>query len=177
MTKSVLQDWVLDLPLMQQSVLLTVVRGPDNSPKYSASKLIVRWARRAFLKSSFLGRPLYTPYEKDGGSFYGPSCAEPDGPMRETRDATWEMLMAPVVNKYIQSLDEVPHYFQMHMMHAAEIIGYKHPDERIKFWWHSFYIRLAHDLHLLPETSKMMNSRLSDNRESWLERADKATVD
>jgi len=33
-------------------------------------------------------------------------------------------------------------------MHAAEILGYKHPNEPIRSWWHRTYLRLVHDLHL-----------------------------
>ena len=35
---NVLQDWVSDLPMMQQTVLLTAVRGPDGLPKYHAGR-------------------------------------------------------------------------------------------------------------------------------------------
>jgi hypothetical protein len=48
---SVVRDWVAALSLMQQSVLLTAIRGPDGVPKYHPSKYIVRWYRRAVLRS------------------------------------------------------------------------------------------------------------------------------
>jgi hypothetical protein len=64
----------------------------------------------------------------------------------------------------------------MHLMHAAEIIGYKHPDLRVRAWWRKFYERLAHDMHLWPESEEQLDRRLGDSRSQWLERADVATV-
>jgi len=33
------------------------------------------------------------------------------------------------LKEYLYSVDEVPHHFHLHLMHAAEILGYKHPDK------------------------------------------------
>lgn len=71
----------------------------------------------------------------------------------------------------------IPHHFQVHFMHAAEIVGYKHPDERIRKWWRTTYDYLVNDLHLHPETEDELDKRLGDNREGWLARANPATVD
>lgn len=169
MSKSVLQDWVSDLSFMQQSVLLTGVRGPDGMPKYHPSKYIIRWFRRSILLSSFARRAILNPFEPDGGSFYGPACDDPRGGL-------WEPLMDARASEYLRALDEMPHHFQMHLMHAAEIVGYKHPDLRVRAWWLTFYERLAHDMHLWPETEDQLDRRLGDSRDQWLERADTATV-
>lgn len=168
---SVLQPWVMELPFMQQSVLLTAVRGPDGVPKYHASKFIVRWYRRSVLISSFAKCAILNPWQEDGGSFYGPSCQPPPAGGDE-----WEAELEPRVADYMRSLDELPHHFQMHMMHAAEIVGYQHPAPRIAAWWYKFYGRLAHDMHLWPETRAQMCERLGDSRDGWLRRADEATV-
>jgi hypothetical protein len=170
MTKGVLQDWVSGITFMQQSVLLTAVRGPDDTPKYHPAKYITRWFRRSVLLSSFAGREILNPYEPDGGSFYGPACEPPfDG-------VSWEPVMDDRASEYLRALDELPHHFQMHLMHAAEIVGYKHPDRRVRAWWRRFYERLAHDMHLWPETEEQLDRRLGDSRSQWLERADVATV-
>lgn len=171
MAKSVLQDWVCGLTFMQQSVLLTAVRGPDDTPKYHPAKYIIRWFRRSVLLSSFAGRAILNPYEPDGGSFYGPACNEPNNP-----GEPWEPILDGRAGEYLKALDELPHHFQMHLMHAAEIVGYKHPDLRVRDWWRKFYERLAHDMHLWPETEEQLDRRLGDSREQWLERADVATV-
>lgn len=167
---AVLQGWVMELPFMQQSVLLTAVRGPDGVPKYHAVKPVTRWFRRSVMISSFAKRAILNPFEEDGGSFYGPSCAQP-------ADGRWEPEMTAVADGYMRALDELPHHFQMHMMHAAEIVGYKHPDQRVRKWWFLFYTRLAHDMHVYPEMCEQMDARLSDTRAGWLSRADVATVD
>ncbi len=169
--KSVIQEWVSGISMMQQSVLLTAVRGPDGIPKYHAAKYIIRWFRRSILLSSFAGVAILNPWEGDGGSFYGPSCEK--HPLHDD----WEKQLEKPASDYLKALDELPHHFQMHMMHAAEIVGYKHPDLRVRAWWREFYERLAHDMHLWPETEEQLDRRLGDSRQQWLERADVATTD
>ena len=167
---SVLQNWVEDLTLMQQTVLLTAVRGPDGTPKYGPVKLLQRWYRRCVLKSAMDGKALTNPYDNNGGSFTGPSIDQ------DHLQKQWEESMNNLVGEYIKSLDALPHHFQLHFLHAAEIIGYKHPDERIRVWWCSVYHRLVHDMHLHAENEQEMDDRLGDSREKWLARCDPATV-
>lgn len=167
----VLQDWVVHLPLMQQTVLLTAIRGPDNTPKYGPVKMLMRWYRRCVLLSAFDRAVLPDPVVEGGGSFTGPSV------VLTIDDATWHPAMNAVVDHYLRSLDALPHHFQLHFMHAAEILGYKHPDDIIRPWWHSVYLKLVKDMHVHPETEVEMDKRLGDNREGWLERNNAATVD
>ena len=75
--RSVIQDWVFDLPLMQQTVLLTGIRGPDGMAKYSSPKFIARWFRRCILLSAVDGCVLNNPVTLGGGSFTGPSVDNP----------------------------------------------------------------------------------------------------
>jgi hypothetical protein len=84
--------------------------------------------------------------------------------------------MNEIVSEYVRDLDAIPHHFQMHLMHAIEILGYKHPDPIIRGWWNQVYIRLVNDLHLHPETEEELDSRLGDSRDGWLARADPATI-
>lgn len=192
----VLQPWVMQLPLMQQSVLMTAVRGPDGVAKYHPVKNLMRWYRRCVLVESFRRHIITVPfnppklldqYGKLGGSFTGPSLtiqevvAHDKGadPMSPDYDGLkWEYAMNElVVTKYVQSLDELPHHFQMHLMHSVEIVGYQHPDARISEWWRQLYRRLAHDMHLTAETKLEMQRRLGDTMEGWLARSDKATTE
>ncbi len=168
---SVIQTWVNEISMMQQSVLLTAIRGPDGSPKYGPVKLLLRWFRRCVLLSAMDGRVLDNPYVTNGGSFTGPSLGE-----SQCYEDEWEGGMDAVLSDYLRSLDAIPHHFQMHLMHAIEILGYKHPDECIRKWWNSVYIRLVNDMHLFPESEAQMDGRLGDSREGWLARADAATV-
>lgn len=167
----VLQAWVCELTMMQQTVLLTAIRGPDNTPKYGGGpKMLLRWFRRCVLFSAIDGRVLHDPIEPNGGSFTGPSL---DG---DDPEDCWEDRMQAHVNDYLRQVDALPHHYQMHFMHAVEILGYKHPDVRIRHFWHALYLRLAHDFHLWPETEAQLDKRLGDSRAGWLERADPATV-
>lgn len=168
--RSVLQEWLLMLPMMQQTVLLTAVRGPDGLPKYCKAKLLLRWYRRCILISAMDGAVLTDPFSEGGGSFTGPSCQS-----HETH--SWEVGMEEVVDEYLRELDAIPHHFQLHLMHAIEIVGYKHPDLRIRHWWYGVYLRLVNDMHLFPETEAQLDQRLGDNREGWLARSDPATTD
>jgi hypothetical protein len=171
--RSALQDWVGGITVMQQSVLLGAIRGPDGTPKYHSVKYLVRWYRRCVLVSALDGKVLETPHAFGGGSFTGPSYTA------TTLPHDWHPKMNELVDLYLQAVDELPHHYQMHFMHAAEILGYKHPDSAaggIREWWHAVYLRLVHDMHLWPETEAQLDDRLGDDRSGWLARADKATV-
>jgi hypothetical protein len=167
---AVTQVWTHELTLMQQSVLLGSVRGPDGLPKYGAIKMLLRFYRRAILTSSFKGVAIDNPYDTDGGSFYGPSIGAP------VEFDAWEAPMDEVLSDYLRDLDAVPHHFQLHFIHAVEIVGYKHPNKRVRAWWRRAYERLVHDMHLWPESEDELDRRLGDSREGWLQRADPATV-
>lgn len=202
--RTVLQPWISDLTMMQQTVLLTAVRGPDGVPKYGPTKMLLRWYRRCILLSAMDRAILTDPLCDGGGSFTGPSVpliemqakAIDRAYARDEQDPTrlwnltlpqaiadqmeedgWEPLMHEVVGSYLRELDAIPHHFQLHLLHAAQIVGYKHPDQRIRGWWRQTYERLVHDMHLWPETEAQMDRRLGDSRETWLERNDTATVD
>jgi hypothetical protein len=175
--RSVLQDWVMQLPLMQQSVLLTAVRGPDGIDKYHLVKYLVRWYRRCILISALDGVVLDRPYDERGGSFTGPSFTHEDEYLYNQGLHTWQQKMDKLVDGYIKRLDALPHHSSMHFLHAVEILGYKHPDVDIREWWCKLYLRLVGDLHLHPETEDELDRRLGDSRSGWLEKADPATQD
>ena len=165
----VTQEWTHDLPMMQQTVLLTAIRGPDGVPKYHPSKYLLRWYRRCVLYGALDHNIFKTPYEPGGGSFTGPSY-EPT-----TLSHDWTEPMQAILDEYLRSLDELPHHFQLHFMHAAEIVGYKHPDERIRSWWRHVYQQLVHDMHLNPETERQMDFRLADSEAQWRSTSSTAT--
>lgn len=151
--KSALQDWTIRLTIMQQSVLMSAVRGPDGIRKDHPVKVLCRWFRRSILISAFEGKPILDPYTKGGGSFTGPLDVS-----KSIHD---------YIDIYLRHVDELPHHFQLHLMHAAEIVGYKHPDEMVRKFWHTFYLRVVNDAHLMPESEEAMDKRLGDNPDDW----------
>jgi hypothetical protein len=174
--RSVLQDWVQQLTLMQQSVLISSIRGSDGLHKDHISKYILRWLRRCVLLNAFIGRPLLDPTEApDGGSFTGPlkhpSVPVPHGvDVPRIRNQYNLDVLKAVSRDYLRSTDEIPHHFHMHVMHAAQIIGYKHPALWIKAWWNDFYQSMVSDAHLHPESEAEMDRRLGDVEAQWRER-------
>jgi hypothetical protein len=170
----VTQAWTHELPYMQQTVLLTAVRGPDGLPKYAGVKFLLRWYRRCILVSSLDGEVLTNPIDPRGGSFMGPSFTREA--LRGNYDEGWQDPMNEILSQYLRELDGVPHHFQLHLLHSFEIVGYKHPDRWIGSWFRKAYERLVHDMHLWPETEEQLDARLNDTRAGWLARADKATV-
>jgi hypothetical protein len=173
----VTQAWAHAIPFMQQTVLLTAVRGPDGIAKYHSVKYLLRWFRRCTLVSSLDGRVLFTPFETCGGSFMGPSYDVEHSPIGDVCDLIdWPRRMNHFVSDYLRATDELPHHFQLHFMHAVQIVGYKHDVPEIRAWWQGVYLRLVHDMHLWPETEAQMDARLGDDRSAWLARNDEATV-
>lgn len=176
--RSVLQNWVHQLTFMQQSVLMAAVRGPDGIRKDHPVKALVRWYRRCFLISAFNRTALWNPYHSGGGSFTGPSMKRPvveqgaPGTLMHRIVATddWEEPMAEKGREYFRFTDEIPHHFTLHLMHAAEILGYKHPESRIRKWWFQFYMECVNDMHLFPESEEQMDKRLGDYEAHWRER-------
>jgi hypothetical protein len=53
------------------------------------------------------------------------------------------------------------HYFT-HLLHALEIIGYKHPDNVIRDISNIYYKGLVNFAHLNPETKEQLDTRLED---------------
>ncbi|WP_218280273.1 hypothetical protein [Verrucomicrobium spinosum] len=153
--RSVVQEWPSKLPMMQQTVLLCALRGPDGLRKESPAKAVLRAYRRVILLSAMDGLVLADAYVPGGGSFTGP-CSHPDRLQGAMRD-------------FIRGVDEMPHHFLMHFIHAVEIVGYKHPDPLVAGEWGAFYTALCKGLHMNEETMEQLDHRLGDNRERWIE--------
>jgi hypothetical protein len=123
------------------------------------------------LLSALDGEVIGNPYDQRGGSFTGPSCPDP----REvTEGLEWEDLIAPKVDQFFTTMDQMPIHYWLHMMHAVEIMGYHHSEQRIRVWWRDLYMRMVAAMHLFPESKTQLNERLGDTREGWLARSDKA---
>jgi len=81
-------------------------------------------------------------------------------------DELWSL----AVKDFFKSSDGLPLHYVTHLMHGAEILGYKHPDARFRTRWHHFYLKCVSSMHLGTESEEQMDSRLGDwNREHWNE--------
>lgn len=151
---SVQPEWARSLTIQQQSVLLLAARGPDGVEKFHPCKAVVRAYRGTVLVAARYGRPLHWGERAD--TFMSlDSIANPHA-WQEDCDA------------YFAAVDSVPHHYQMHLLHGAEILGYKHPDINMRTRWGTFYLRGVDDMHLQPESEAQMDARLSDwNRQEW----------
>lgn len=140
---SVLQDWVMKLPLREQGTLLTCVRGCDLTPKYplfSNARRIVSTLRWSFLNPA---DPREVDYEP--GSFFSAQLI----PIEELRPSEFGHL---------------PQHWCSHIMHSAEVLGYRHPDPEIAQYWKSVYYKFCRSHHVTPETKEVMSARLAEDR-------------
>jgi hypothetical protein len=133
---SVLQPWVMELGLRHQGVLVSAVRGPDGLPKQHVVKRFVR-ALRADTLVSFADAPVSFICFVDSAEFTD---------------------LLPVM---FGALDELNVHYTMHLLHAAEVIAFKHPDQSRRDCWNMFYLGLVKKLHLRPETPDQLDERLN----------------
>lgn len=140
LTESVLQDWVHTLTFQQQALLLTAMRGPDENNKFNSAKAIVRYLRGVVIKPA--------------GNWHGDN----------NNDFMWGRYayFAGHAATFWLDHDEYPHHFIMHLVHCAEVAGYKHPDAVTRAHWNAFYKSACQAFHMCPETEAMMDARLND---------------
>lgn len=142
---SVLQDWVMELPLREQGTLLTCVRGCDLEPK--------QWHSTGFADSS--GRHL-TAYIR--------WCFMNPADKREINIlGSFFQSQAPFPFKPSE-FGHLPLHWYTHAMHALEVIAYRHPDAHIKAVANALYQAMVFGLHLSIETKSEMVERLSEDR-------------
>lgn len=138
--ESVLHDWVHKLTFHQQALLMTGIRGADGSPKHDTAKAISRYLRGCVLKAA--------------GNWNGTN----------NNNFMWGEygLFMNYAVAFWEDHDHYPHHFIMHLLHCAEVIGYKHPDDYIRDQWNSFYVHGCYSFHMQPETEEQMDERLND---------------
>lgn len=143
---SVLQDWVMELPLREQGTLLTAVRGCDDEPKqwvrtgvaYSPGRRLTAYIRWCFMNPA-------DPREVDleEGAFFMSTPPDPFKP---------------------SAFGHLPLHWNTHVMHALEVIGYRHPNIMCRSTAYQLYQEMVHSLHLNVETADEMIRRLSEDR-------------
>lgn len=145
--KSVLQDWVMELPLREQGTLLTAVRGCDTEPKVWTSQGIVYSPGRrltAFIRFCFMNPADIREVDYEEGSFFQ---SRPPNPFKPSE------------------FGHLPQHWYSHVMHALEVIAFRCPevmekaDPALRL-----YLAMVKNLHLEPETTNRMIIRLSEDR-------------
>lgn len=135
----------MELPLREQGVLLTAVRGCDVEPKqWTARGFADSPGRRltAFIRWCFLNpadaREIDIP-----GAFFQSKAPDPFRP---------------------SEFGHLPQHWYTHVMHALQIIDHRHPDEQVAYRAGQLYEAMAHNCHLRPELASEMVKRLSEDR-------------
>lgn len=156
MEVSVQPEWCRRLPVQQQSVLFLGGRGPDGMPKHHPCKQVHIAYRGCVFVAAKYGRPLWWGERAD--SFMSLE--------RFADDTLW----AADVQNFFDHHDSLPKHYLVHLMHGAQILGYKHFDERYRKRWIDFYLECVDMFHLRPESEADMDKRLGDwDRKYWNE--------
>lgn len=143
--QSVLQDWVMELPLRYQGTLLTCVRGCDLEPKsWTATGFSDSPGRRltAFIRWCFMNPADIREVDIPGAFFQ----SQPPEPFRPSE------------------FGHLPLHWYSHAMHALEIIGREHPVSCTRNTALDLYKKMVHSLHLNPETRHELEIRLTEDR-------------
>lgn len=143
--ESVLQDWVMELPLRFQGTLLTAVRGCDDEPKLWTSQGFADSPGRrltAFIRWCFMNpadpREIGIP-----GAFFQTTLPENFKP---------------------SEFGHLPQHWYAHAMHALEIIGQCHPRDYQREEAYKAYLKMVTNLHLNPESFDQLHQRLTEDR-------------
>jgi hypothetical protein len=130
----------MELPLREQGTLLTVIRGCDVVPKEpldSSARRLTAWLRFAIMVAA-------DPREVD---------FEPGAFM---------VSLSPAFKP--SEFGHLPQHWVAHVMHALEVIGYRHPDPNFSGPAWVAYRAFVRGLHLEPESRERMIERLSEDR-------------
>lgn len=140
--RAVVQEWMCDLTWKQQTVVLCALRGCDGLSKDDSSKRFHKLLRSHVLENAGTEN---TPFM-----------------LRLDNDLGW----SEQLDSFARDLDKFPTHYISHFMHAVEIIGYYHPDDKVRNFWNQVYLRFVKALHLYPETKEQNEERLSDGIDS-----------
>lgn len=136
--RCVVKEWVWPLSWKQQVVLLSALRGCDTADKYDMSKPFIRKLRNVVLHNG------------------------------ANEDA--EFMTADITNQdiynFTKSLDKYPIHFILHLIHAAEVVGYNHHDREIADFWCHVYLEFVRAFHMNIETKAENDFRLRDGVET-----------
>lgn len=138
---SILRDWVVALPLREQGTLLAAIRGCDLAPKFPVDSV-----ERQL--TAYLRWLTCNPADEREVDTYGSF-------MRST---------APGGGWKASSIEHYPLHWYVHVLHAYEVVAYRHPAPIHSRQGYDVYYKLTHALHLPLESAEAMIARLSEDR-------------
>lgn len=150
--QSVLQSWVMSLPLREQGTLLTGFRGCDLAPK-NLSSINERYGCSTGECSA----------ERELSAFLRWCCLNPADKREVDIPGAW-FRSTPPLNWKPSQFGHYPQHWYAHIMHCFEVVGYRHPNPKTSGDALTIYKRLVRNLHLNPETKAEMINRLSEDR-------------
>ncbi len=150
MTNSIIQEWVCELGLRHQGVLMSAVRGCDGALREDDSKWLVRFYRACILNSH---------------------CGDPRGAASYMLWPTeWDEAYVKFDQFKKGGFDHYPMHWLTHFMFAAEIVGYYHPEHQVRNFWNWVYRRMVDKLHLNHETKSQLDERLDADEATFADR-------
>ncbi len=149
---SVLQDWVMALPLRAQGTLLTGVRGCDLAPK-NPGAIDERYGCSTGECTAERGLSAFMRY----------CVLNPADPREVDITGAWFQSRPPADWRPSQ-FGHYPLHWYSHVMHCFEIVGYCHPNEVLRSTGYAIYLRMVQSLHLSVETKRLMLLRLTEDR-------------
>jgi hypothetical protein len=135
---SVLQDWLVQIPIRMQSTLILGLRGPDTHCTPGV-KTITRWLRGLAFKPG-----------------------NPDN-VREFMTKEPELILEK--GPTAKELEFCTQHFYSHLMHSLEVVAYCHPDREISRVAHDRYTAMCAAFHLPIESVQEFTERLGHR--SW----------
>ena len=153
---SVLQDWVMNLPLRFQGTILTAIRGCDMVPKDHIAKKLARAIRCEIMNTPCTGGGKVTKESVKPSTFIE---------YFEHED------LLEIMNEFCRDLDPYPLHYVLHVAHASEVIGYCLHDsgedcERASLWTH-LYKLICRKFHMYPESFEQLKLRLNAKEEDF----------
>lgn len=149
---SVLQDWVMALPLRAQGTLLTGVRGGDLTPKTPVC-----------IDENYGCSTGEGSAERHLQAFLRYCILNPADPREVDIPGAWFQSLPPQDWKPSQ-FGHYPLHWYSHLMHSFEVVGYLSPFDDQRAASLAIYRRLARSLHLTAETHDQMLERLTEDR-------------
>jgi hypothetical protein len=148
---SVLQDWVMELPLREQGTLLTGVRGCDVAPK---NPITIVEENGCSTGEDTAERKL--------SAFLRWCILNPADPREVDYPGAW--FSSTLSDWKPSQLGHYPLHWYSHLMHCYEVVAYRHPSGAVRDKAFVVYVRLVRNLHLNIETIGEMIERLSEDR-------------